>query len=174
MQSLKELANFELPVTTLGTINLAQRSNKNIIIYFYPKDSTPGCTIESKDLRDHYADFQALNTDIFGVSRDSLQSHDKFKAKHQLPFELIADEQQQLCNSFDVIKEKSMFGKKYRGIERSTFLFNGQGQLVNEWRKVKIKGHGRRYYRLSKHYLKFQQFPANKDASHRHSRRWFT
>jgi len=137
----KKLPNFALPITEVETINLAELRGKNVVLYFYPKDSTPGCTIESKAFRDHYAEFQQCHTDIFGVSRDSIKSHQRFKEKHQFPFALIADVEQKLCEYFDVIKEKSLFGKTYLGIVRSTFLFNSRGDLVKEWRKVSIKGH---------------------------------
>jgi peroxiredoxin Q/BCP len=141
MSTLKTLANYDLPATTIDTINLSKLSGKNTVIYFYPKDSTPGCTIEGHNFRDLYPQFQEYNTEIFGVSRDSIKSHDKFKDKHDFPFELIADVEEQLCNSFDVIKQKSMFGKKVRGISRSTFLFDSKGKLIKEWRAVKVKGH---------------------------------
>lgn len=136
-----KLPNFSLPVTTLETINLSKLKGKNVVVYFYPKDSTPGCTIEGHNFRDNYAKFQKLNTEIFGVSRDKMASHMRFKEKHKFPFELISDEDKKLCEYFDVITEKSMFGKKYMGIVRSTFLFDMQGNLVQEWRKVSIKGH---------------------------------
>jgi thioredoxin-dependent peroxiredoxin len=139
--SLLDLDKFAFSVTGLGKINFSQLSGKNVVLYFYPKDSTPGCTIEGHHFRDHYAAFQQLNTEIFGVSRDSIESHDRFKTKHKFPFELIADNDQTLCEYFDVIKEKSLFGKKYLGIIRSTFLFNTQGELIKAWRKVGIKGH---------------------------------
>ncbi|MFY7697576.1 MAG: peroxiredoxin [Legionella sp.] len=114
---------------------------KWVIFYFYPKDATPGCTMEGQHFRDHYPEFQALNAEIFGISRDSMTSHEKFKANQQYPFELIVDSQEQLCNLFDVIKMKSMYGKLVRGIERSTFLINPTGILVHAWRKVSVKGH---------------------------------
>lgn len=138
---MMKLPNFSLPVTTLETINLSKLKGKNVVVYFYPKDSTPGCTIEGHNFRDNYAKFQKLNTEIFGVSRDKMASHMRFKEKHKFPFELISDEDKKLCEYFDVITEKSMFGKKYMGIVRSTFLFDMQGNLVQEWRKVSIKGH---------------------------------
>lgn len=112
-----------------------------LVIYFYPKDMTPGCTTEGEDFRDLYSEFAALNVAILGVSRDSLSSHEKFKAKYQFPFELISDQDEQLCQQFDVIKMKNMYGKQVRGIERSTFLINPTGKLVHEWRKVKVKQH---------------------------------
>ena len=114
---------------------------KKIILYFYPKDNTPGCTNESIDFSEHYNAIQNKNAVVFGVSKDSIKSHENFKAKYNMPFELIADPDEKLCQYFDVIKEKNMYGRKYMGIERSTFLINETGVLVKEWRKVKVKGH---------------------------------
>ena len=116
-------------------------SGKNIVLYFYPKDDTSGCTQEGKDFSQHYKAFQKLNTVILGVSRESIASHEKFKAKYDFPFELISDPEEVLCQAFDVIKEKSMYGRKYLGIERSTFLIDDQGKIQQEWRKVKVTGH---------------------------------
>ncbi len=113
----------------------------NIVLYFYPKDSTPGCTTEGQDFRDAYAQFQAADTAIFGISRDSLKSHENFKAKQAFPFELLADQEETVCKLFDVIKLKNMYGKQVLGIERSTFLLDKQGVLRHEWRKVSVKGH---------------------------------
>ncbi|NLA51453.1 MAG: peroxiredoxin [Alcaligenaceae bacterium] len=127
--------------TNDGTISLSDFSGKYLILYFYPKDNTPGCTNESKDFRDQYEAFKSLNAEIVGVSRDSLKSHQNFIDKYELPFELIADTEESLCNQFDVIKDKNMFGKIGRGIERSTFLINPKGVLIAEWRKVKVAGH---------------------------------
>lgn len=114
---------------------------KKIILYFYPKDNTPGCTNESIDFTEHYNEITNNNAVVFGISRDSLKSHEKFKAKYHMPFELIADTDEVLCRYFDVLKEKNMFGKKVMGIERSTFLINEQGILTKEWRKVKVPDH---------------------------------
>lgn len=138
--------NSPVPELTLeGTNNTTFSINnyvgKNLVIYFYPKDSTPGCTNESIDFKDNYDIFQKLNTEIFGISRDSLKSHEKFKAKYGFPFELLSDADEIACNLFDVIKMKNMYGKKVRGIERSTFLINTEGKLINEWRGVKVNGH---------------------------------
>ena len=138
--------NSPVPELTLeGTNNTTFSINnyvgKNLVIYFYPKDSTPGCTNESIDFKDNYDNFQKLNTEIFGISRDSLKSHEKFKAKYSFPFELLSDADEIACNLFDVIKMKNMYGKKVRGIERSTFLINTEGKLINEWRGVKVNGH---------------------------------
>jgi len=133
----------EFSCATTGSENqtLSNLKGKNIVIYFYPKDNTPGCTLEGQDFRDSYSAFQAANTVIFGVSRDSVRVHNGFKAKHEFPFELISDPDESLCNLFDVIKLKKLYGKEYMGIERSTFLINTDGVLVHEWRKVSVKGH---------------------------------
>jgi len=122
-------------------IKSSDLAGKNVVIYFYPKDSTPGCTKEGEDFRDLYKKFIKSNALIYGVSRDSIASHEKFKSKYNFPFHLISDEDESLCKLFDVIKEKNMYGRKYMGIERSTFLINEKGILVDEWRKVKVKGH---------------------------------
>ncbi len=128
-------------VTKDGVLSFDNLRGKNVVIYFYPKDSTPGCTIESKAFRDHYAEFQSINTEVIGVSRDNLKSHCKFIDNHQLTFPLISDEDESICTLFDVLKEKSMFGKKYMGIDRSTFLIDKNGILRHEWRKVSVMGH---------------------------------
>ncbi len=135
------ITDFELPATSDLTFKLSDHLGKNIIIYFYPKDSTPGCTTQGTEFRDFYAEFQAANTEIFGISRDSLKSHENFKAKYSFPFELLSDSEELACNLFDVIKMKNMYGKQVRGIERSTFAINKDGVLIHEWRKVKVKGH---------------------------------
>jgi len=138
----KAIKNFSLPATSGQAIKLSSlKGKKNVVLYFYPKDSTPGCTTEGQDFRDHYSDFVQADTVILGVSRDSIKSHENFKAKQDFPFELLSDQDVILCQQFDVIKEKNMYGKKYMGIERSTFLIDKQGKLVQEWRKVKVKGH---------------------------------
>lgn len=124
-----------------GSVNLTDFKGKFLILYFYPKDSTPGCTQEGQDFRDHYDEFKALNAEIIGVSRDSLKSHENFKTKQQFPFELIADIDETLCQHYQVIKLKNMYGKQVLGIERSTFLIDPNGVLVREWRKVSVKGH---------------------------------
>lgn len=120
---------------------LQDYKGQNVLLYFYPKDATPGCTTEGQNFRDAYPEFQHLNTQIFGISRDSLKSHERFKANQMFPFELISDPEEQLCQLFDVIKMKSMYGKQVRGIERSTFLINPEGILTHAWRKVSVKGH---------------------------------
>lgn len=116
------------------------------LVYFYPKDDTPGCTIESQDFTRLYSAFQDLNCQVFGVSRDSLSSHEKFKAKYAMPFELISDPEETLCTMFDVVKLKNMYGKPIRGVERSTFLINPHGILEAEWRKVEVPGHAEVVY----------------------------
>jgi peroxiredoxin Q/BCP len=121
--------------------DLSDYKGQNVVIYFYPRDNTPGCSSEGEDFRDNYKKFKKKNTQIFGVSKDTIKSHEGFKDKFKFPFDLISDSDEKICKIFDVIKEKSMYGKKYMGIERSTFLINEEGKLVKEWRKVKVKGH---------------------------------
>jgi len=120
---------------------LSDLKGKNVVLYFYPRDSTPGCTREGQDFRDNIRKFRARNTIILGVSRDSIKSHEKFKSNQNFPFDLISDEEEALCKLFEVIKMKNMYGKKVRGIERSTFLIDGKGILRREWRKVNVNGH---------------------------------
>lgn len=135
------VTDFQLPATGGKTFQCSDYSGKNLVIYFYPKDSTPGCTTQGIQFRDAYTQFQALNTEIFGLSRDSLKSHENFKAKFSFPFELLADTEEIACNLFGVIKMKNMYGKQVRGIERSTFIIDKNGNLVKEWRGVKVDGH---------------------------------
>jgi peroxiredoxin Q/BCP len=135
------VADFELPATGGQTFQLSARKNKFLVLYFYPKDSTPGCTTEAQQFRDLYPRFQAAGCDVFGISRDSLKSHENFKAKQELPFELLSDAEEKACNLFGVIKMKNMYGKQVRGIERSTFVIDGGGILRREWRGVKVPGH---------------------------------
>ena len=137
----KKVPAFKSAATGDQIIKLSDLKGKNIVLYFYPKDSTPGCTLEGQDFRDNIRKFRSRNTVILGVSRDKLTSHEKFKEKQKFPFDLLSDEDETLCNLFDVIKEKNMYGKKVMGIERSTFLIDETGVLRNEWRKVKVKGH---------------------------------
>ncbi|WP_127477607.1 peroxiredoxin [Sulfurivermis fontis] len=137
----KKVPTFALPATGGRTLGLKDYKGRNLVIYFYPKDSTPGCTTEGQEFRDLHAEFERLNTAILGVSRDSVKSHENFKAKQDFPFELLSDSEETLCRLFDVIKEKNMYGKKVMGIERSTFLIDAQGVLRAEWRKVKAAGH---------------------------------
>lgn len=127
--------------STGGEVRLKDLRGKNVVLYFYPKDATPGCTQEGQDFRDLHAKFKRQQTVIFGVSRDSLASHEKFKAKQEFPFELISDVDEKLCRTFDVIQEKSMYGRTFMGVERSTFLVDKDGKLRREWRRVKVKGH---------------------------------
>ena len=137
----KKVPDFTATATNDSVFSLSENMGKNIVIYFYPKDNTPGCTKEGEDFRDQFEEFISNNTLVVGVSRDSVKSHDKFICKYNFPFDLIADEDEAVCQLFDVIKEKNMYGRKYMGIERSTFLINTNGILVDEWRKVKVKGH---------------------------------
>ena len=137
----KAIPDFKGKITNDLIIKFSDYKGQNIVIYFYPKDNTPGCTKEGEDFRDYFEDFKKNNTIILGVSRDSVASHDKFTCKYNFPFKLISDEDEKVCKLFDVIKEKNMYGRKYMGIERSTFLINHEGTLVKEWRKVKVKGH---------------------------------
>ena len=126
-----------------GGITLTNKDfeDKNLIIFFYPKDNTPGCTLEVQDFRDNYKEFTKLNVEIIGVSRDSIKSHENFKDKQNFPFQLLSDPDEIMCKSFDVMREKSMYGKKYIGVDRSTFLVSSTGLIAKEWRSVKVKGH---------------------------------
>ena len=137
----KKAPAFSLPATGEQTLGLADFKGRKLVLYFYPKDSTPGCTKEGQAFRDLYDQFQAADCDILGVSRDSVRSHENFKAKQGFPFALLSDAEEALCQAFDVIKEKNMYGRKVFGIERSTFLVDGTGVLRGEWRKVKVDGH---------------------------------
>ncbi|HTC14673.1 MAG TPA: peroxiredoxin [Steroidobacteraceae bacterium] len=136
-----KVPDFSLPRTGGGTWRLKDAAGKKLVIYFYPRDMTSGCTRESQEFRDLDKAFRKAGTQIVGVSRDSLASHDKFAAKESLPFPLLADTEEKVCKLFDVIKQKSLYGRKYLGIERSTFLLDGSGRLQEEWRKVKVAGH---------------------------------
>lgn len=127
--------------STGGEVRLKDLRGSNVVLYFYPKDATPGCTQEGLDFRDLHAKFKRQKTRIFGVSRDSLASHEKFRAKQKFPFDLISDPDEALCGKFDVIREKTLYGRKFMGVERSTFLIDADGKLRGEWRKVKVKGH---------------------------------
>ena len=137
----KKVSPFSLPATGEQDIVLSDYKGMNVVLYFYPKDSTPGCTREGQNFRDNYTKFKRQNTVILGVSRDSIKSHENFKAKQGFQFELLSDKNEELCKLFDVIKMKNMYGKKVRGIERSTFLIDSNGKLKQEWRKVKVDGH---------------------------------
>ena len=133
--------DFSLPATSNTVFRLSEKTGKVVVIYFYPKDSTPGCTTESQQFRDLHEAFAAVNAEILGISRDSLKSHENFKSKQALPFELGSDADEAVCNLFGVMKLKNMYGKQVRGIERSTFVIDGGGVLRREWRGVKVPGH---------------------------------
>lgn len=135
------IPDFTFTATNGLQAKLSDYRGQNVVLYFYPKDATPGCTTEGQNFRDAYPQFRNLNTQIFGISRDSLKSHENFKAKQNFPFELITDNDEHLCQMFDVIKMKSMYGKQVRGIERSTFLIDAEGKLKKEWRKLSVQGH---------------------------------
>ena len=138
----KKVPAFSAIISGNQKIKLSDyRGEQNLVLYFYPKDNTPGCTTEGQNFRDLYKRFKKCNTEILGVSKDSVKKHDNFIEKHAFPFALISDPDEKLCTLFDVIKEKNMYGKKYLGIERSTFLIDKSGKLVHEWRKVRVKGH---------------------------------
>ncbi|MBG7618390.1 peroxiredoxin [Herbaspirillum sp. AP02] len=137
----KTVPEFSAAMTSGKTFNLADYRGKNLVLYFYPKDNTPGCTTEGMQFRDLHPQFQAANTEIFGISRDSLKSHENFKGKLGMPFELISDPDETLCAMFDVMKMKNMYGKQVRGVERSTFVIDGAGKVVKEWRGVKVPAH---------------------------------
>lgn len=132
---------FELPATGDSSVRLTDLKGRNVVLYFYPKDSTPGCTKEGLDFSTHYADFQAFDTEIFGLSRDGLKAHENFKRKQGFPFALLSDKDEAVCKAYDVIKLKKMYGKESLGIERSTFLIDRNGVLRQAWRKVKVDGH---------------------------------
>jgi thioredoxin-dependent peroxiredoxin len=135
------VTDFELPATSGKIFKLSNYLSKTLVVYFYPKDSTPGCTTQGMQFRDYYAEFKSANAEIVGISRDSLKSHENFKAKFNFPFELLADTDEVACNIFGVIKMKNMYGKQVRGIERSTFIIDKNGVLIHEWRGVKVDGH---------------------------------
>ena len=137
----KKCPKFTAEGTSGKNISSEDFLGKNLVIYFYPKDSTPGCTTEGQEFRDAYKQFKSLNTEILGVSRDSIKSHENFKAKQEFPFELLSDPEEKVCKAFDVMKLKSMYGREYIGVDRSTFIINSEGKVINEWRSVKVKGH---------------------------------
>jgi len=137
----KKVKNFSRPATGDKTIELKDLAGKKVVLYFYPKDSTPGCTTEGQDFRDAKAKFTRQNTVILGASRDSMKRHENFKAKQKFNFDLLSDEDESLCKQFDVIKLKKLYGKEYMGIDRSTFLIDEKSVLLEEWRGVKVKGH---------------------------------
>ena len=135
------IPNLTVATTRSEALKLRSLKGKNLVLYFYPKDNTPGCIAEGQNFRDAYTEFQKSNTEILGVSRESIRSHQNFINKQEFPFDLISDPDEVLCNAMNVIKEKSMYGKTYMGIERSTFIFDDKGKLRHELRKIKVKGH---------------------------------
>ena len=137
----RPLVDFSAAATGNQVIKLSQFNGTWLVLYFYPRDNTPGCTTEGQGFRDHYDQFRALNCAVLGVSRDSVKVHENFKAKQQFPFDLLSDKDEALCDQFDVIKMKKLYGKEVRGIERSSFLINEKGEVAFIWRKVKVKGH---------------------------------
>jgi peroxiredoxin Q/BCP len=142
----KSFPDFELPATGGSIFKLSAEHGHPLVVYFYPKDNTPGCTTEGQQFRDLYPQFQKLKCSVYGISRDSLKSHDNFKAKMNFPFELLSDSDEKACQLFGVIKMKNMYGKQVRGIERSTFVFDAQGKIVREWRGVKVPGHAQEVF----------------------------
>ena len=137
----KKCPSFEGECTNNKTVSNNDLIGKNVVIYFYPKDSTPGCTTEGQDFRDNYESFKKTNTEIIGVSRDSIKSHENFKSKQNFPFELLSDPDEKMCKAFDVMKMKSMYGREYIGVDRSTFLIDKSGIVRKIWRVVKVKNH---------------------------------
>lgn len=137
----KPVPDFKLPATGGKTVSLADLKGENVVLYFYPKDKTPGCTLEGQSFRDAQSKFAKLDTVVLGVSRDSVKSHESFKQQEAFNFDLLADEDEKVCRMFDVIKPKNMYGKEVMGVERSTFLIDKKGVLRKEWRKVKVDGH---------------------------------
>lgn len=137
----KPVPDFTLPATGGKAVSLAGLRGSPVVLYFYPKDDTPGCTAEGCGFRDHHGSFRKLGAVVLGVSRDSMAAHEKFKARYEFPFDLLSDANEQLCRLFDVIHEKNMYGRKVMGVERSTFLIDSRGVLRQEWRKVKVDGH---------------------------------
>jgi len=137
----KNCPKFKAESTSNKILSNDDFVGKNLVIYFYPKDSTPGCTTEGQEFRDQYKIFKKFNTDIIGVSRDTIKSHENFKLKQSFPFELLSDSDEKVCKAFGVMKLKSMYGREYIGVDRSTFIINDKGKVVREWRSVKVKGH---------------------------------
>ena len=135
------VTDFQAQATSGLAFSLSELKGRQVVIYFYPKDSTPGCTTQGQGFRDLHGEFEAANTVVFGISRDSLKSHENFKAKQAFPFELISDKDEAVCQLFDVIKLKKLYGKEYLGVDRSTFLIDKEGVLRQEWRGVKVPGH---------------------------------
>ncbi len=137
----KPAPNFDLPATSDKSISLSDLQGSKVVLFFYPRDDTPGCTTESQNFRDTFEQFTESNTIILGISQDSVASHEKFKAKQEMPFDLLSDESGEVCQAYDVIRLKKMYGKEFEGIERSTFVMDETGVLRAEWRKVKVPGH---------------------------------
>ncbi len=137
----KAVKDFSLSSTGGGSFKLSNQRGKTLVVYFYPKDNTPGCTAEGADFRDRYREFAKAGAEVVGVSRDSIKSHEGFKAKMRFPFALLSDAGEEACTLFGVMKMKNMYGKKVRGIERSTFVLDGEGAIAREWRGVKVPGH---------------------------------
>ena len=146
MEKKEKVGDFSLPCTGGKMFQLSSAKDKFLVLYFYPKDNTPGCTNESLQFRDLHPEFHKLGCGIYGVSRDSLRSHENFKAKHGFPFDLLADTEEKLCTRFKVIKMKNMYGRQVRGIERSTFVLDGERVLRREWRGVKVPGHAKEVF----------------------------
>ncbi|TCV90090.1 peroxiredoxin [Sulfurirhabdus autotrophica] len=134
-------SDLELPATSGKTFSLSAARGKPLVLYFYPKDNTPGCTTEAIQFRDAYNELTSLGFEVYGISRDSLKSHENFKAKFTLPYELLSDSEEKACSMFNVIKMKNLYGKQVRGIERSTFVIDADGKIAKEWRGVKVPGH---------------------------------
>ena len=132
---------FELPATSEQTISLATLQGRKVVLYFYPRDATPGCTTQSQNFRDAIEEFEKASAVVLGISQDSIASHEKFKSKHGMPFDLLSDESGEVCRAYDVIKLKKMYGKEFEGIERSTFIIDEMGLIKAQWRKVKVPGH---------------------------------
>ena len=146
----KKAPDLSLPATGEKKVNLKEYKGRTVILYFYPKDATPGCTQEGGDFRDLYKKIKDQGGEVFGVSKDTVPSHEKFKAQQQYPFDLISDEQGELCRAFGVLKQKSMYGKTYEGIDRSTFVISVEGLIKKEWRNVKVNGHAEEVFEFLK------------------------
>ncbi|MBA4543409.1 MULTISPECIES: thioredoxin-dependent thiol peroxidase [Thermoactinomyces] len=153
-QEGEQAIGFTLEASNGEKVSLSDYRGKNVVLYFYPKDNTPGCTVEACGFRDHHQEFADLNTVILGVSRDSVASHQKFVEKQNLPFLLLSDPDGKVCEAYGVLKDKNMFGKKFKGIERSTFVINGEGQIVKVYRKVKAMGHVKEVLQYIKEHLR--------------------
>ena len=141
LQAGDKAPDFDLPTNNGGTLSMKALKGKTVVLYFYPKDMTPGCTTEAEDFRDHIKDFEKAGAVVIGVSKDSVKRHDNFTAKHDLPFQLVSDEDGHWCEDYGVWLEKSMYGKKFMGIQRATFIIDGSGVIQHVWPKVKVKGH---------------------------------